>query len=64
MEWTDDAQAELMKVPPPVRPVVVDGTEKFAKEHGDDKVTLARFQELSREMGMSEELMDRFRSGG
>ena len=39
-------------------------TEKFCREQGDDSVTLARFQELAREMGMSEELMDRFRSGG
>ena len=64
MDWEDAAEAELMKVPPPVRPLVTTNTEKFCKEHGDEMVTLARFQELAREMGMSEELMDRFRSGG
>lgn len=64
MDWEDLAEAELMKVPPPVRPLVVTNTENFCREQGDETVTLARFQELAREMGMSEELMDRFRSGG
>ena len=64
MDWEDLAEAELMKVPPPVRPLVATNTEEYCREHGDDTVTLARFQELAREMGMTEELMDRFRSGG
>ncbi len=62
MEWDADALQSLMQIPPGVRKMVTDQTENFAKEKGDDRVTMARFTELAEEAGMDEEFLDRFRS--
>lgn len=61
MTWDDDALQTLMTIPPGVRKMVTEQTETFVREKGDDKVTLARFQELADEYGMSDEFFDRFR---
>jgi hypothetical protein len=61
MTWADDALQMLMTIPPSVRKMVTEQTEGFVREKGDDKVTLARFQELADEYGMSDEFFDRFR---
>lgn len=61
MLWSEDALQTLMTIPPGVRQMVTEQTEKFAQEHGDQKVTLGRFQELAEEAGMSADFFDRFR---
>ena len=61
MTWDADALQSLMTIPPGVRKMVTDQTEGFAREKGDDKVSLARFQQLADEYGMSDEFFDRFR---
>ncbi len=61
MTWEDDALQSLMTIPPGVRTMVTEQTENFARESGDEKVTLARFQELAEEAGMSADFFDRFR---
>ncbi len=62
MTWDADALQSLMSIPPGVRKMVTEQTENFAREKGDGKVSLARFQELAVEAGMSEDFFDRFRS--
>ncbi|MGI9329468.1 MAG: flavin reductase [Gammaproteobacteria bacterium] len=62
MTWDDDALQSLMAIPPGVRKMVTDQTEKHAREKGDKKVTMAIMQELAEEAGMSDEFFDRFRS--
>jgi flavin reductase (DIM6/NTAB) family NADH-FMN oxidoreductase RutF len=61
MAWDAEALQTLMTIPPGVRAMVTRQTEDFARDKGDAKVTLARFQELAREFGMNEELLARFR---
>ncbi len=62
MTWEADALQSLMTIPPGVRKMVTDQTENFAQEQQQDKVTLALFQQLAREAGMSDEFFDRFRA--
>jgi len=62
MTWDDDALQSLMTIPPGVRKMVTDQTEKHAREKGDNKVTMLSMQELAEEAGMSDEFFDRFRS--
>ncbi len=52
---------ELMRIPAAVRKMVTENTEQWVRTKGSDRVTLALFQELAREYGMDEELLDRFR---
>jgi flavin reductase (DIM6/NTAB) family NADH-FMN oxidoreductase RutF len=59
--WDDDAMVELMRIPAAVRKMVTENTEQWVQTKGSDRVTLALFQELAREFGMDEELLDRFR---
>ena len=61
MTWDADALQTLMTIPPGVRKMVTDQTETFAREKGDAKVSLARFQQLAEEFGMGEDFFDRFR---
>ncbi len=61
MTWDADALQTLMTIPPGVRKMVTEQTEKHCQEKGDDKVSLARFQELAEEAGMSPDFFDRFR---
>ncbi|SVA37246.1 uncharacterized protein METZ01_LOCUS90100 [marine metagenome] len=62
MEWDTDALQSLMQIPPGVRKMVTDQTENFAREKGDERVTMKRFTELAEEAGMDEEFLNRFRS--
>jgi flavin reductase (DIM6/NTAB) family NADH-FMN oxidoreductase RutF len=61
MTWDADALQTLMTIPPGVRKMVTDQTETFAREKGDAKVSLARFQQLAEEFGMGDDFFDRFR---
>ncbi len=61
MTWDADALQTLMTIPPGVRKMVTEQTEKHCQDKGDDKVSLARFQELAEEAGMSPDFFDRFR---
>ncbi len=61
LPWEEDALQTLMSIPPGVRQMVAEQTESFAKEHDDAQVSLARFQQLAEEAGMSDDFFDRFR---
>ena len=61
LPWDADAPQDLMTIPPGIREMVTEQTETFAREHGDEKVTQARFQQLAEEAGMSADFFDRFR---
>ena len=61
LPWDADALQDLMTIPPGIREMVTEQTETFAREHGDEKVTQARFQQLAEEAGMSADFFDRFR---
>ena len=61
LPWDADALQNLMTIPPGIREMVTEQTETFAREHGDEKVTQARFQQLAEEAGMSDDFFDRFR---
>ena len=51
-----------MAVPVGVRKMVTEQGENFAKENGEERVTNARFAEMSEEYGMDAEFLDRFRT--
>ncbi len=61
MPWDADALQSLMTIPPGVRKMVTEQAEGFARGKGDASVSLARFQQLADEYGMTPELFDRFR---
>ena len=61
LAWDADALQTLMSIPAGVRAMVTQQAEDFARGKGDPKVTLARFQELARDFGMTEEFFTRFR---
>lgn len=62
LDWDEDALRALMAVPVGVRKMVTEQVENFAKENGEERVTNARFAEMSEEYGMDEEFLDRFRT--
>ncbi len=62
LDWDEEALRALMAVPVGVRKMVTEQAENFAREKGDERVTNARFAELSEEYGMDEEFLDRFRT--
>ena len=64
LDWDEEALRALMAVPVGVRKMVTEQVENFAKEKGDERVTNARFAEMSEEYGMDEDFMDRFRTRG
>ena len=52
MEWEDAAKNMLEQVPSPFRKVAVENTENYAKEHSNEKVTVAVFEAFRKELGM------------
>ena len=52
MEWDEDAKEMLEQVPSPFRKVAVENTENYAKEHSNDKVSVAVFDAFRKELGM------------
>lgn len=60
LAWDDDAMAELMKIPPFVRKMVMSQTEKHARGKGASRVTHQHMTELAAEFGMDEAVMARF----
>ena len=61
MEWAPDAMKTLMTIPPGVRKMVTETTEAWVKEKGEDVVTMAHFNALAEEQGMSADFFDRFK---
>ena len=61
MEWADDAMKTLMTIPPGVRKMVTESTEEYVRNQGEEKVTMALFNALAEEQGMSADFFDRFR---
>ncbi len=61
MPWDEAAEAALMEVPPAFRTLVIDNTEKAAKEKGLDAVSMKFFTDLAREYGMDQAFVSRFK---
>jgi flavin reductase (DIM6/NTAB) family NADH-FMN oxidoreductase RutF len=61
LEWADDAMKTLMTIPPGVRKMVTESTEEYVREQGEEKVTMALFNALAEEQGMSADFFDRFK---
>jgi flavin reductase (DIM6/NTAB) family NADH-FMN oxidoreductase RutF len=61
LTWTDDAMADLMKIPAMVRKMVMSQTEKHARKQNATQVTKQHMMELAAEFGMDEEMINRFR---
>jgi flavin reductase (DIM6/NTAB) family NADH-FMN oxidoreductase RutF len=61
LEWAEDAMKTLMTIPPGVRKMVTETTEAYVKEQGEEVVTMALFNALAEEQGMSADFFDRFR---
>jgi flavin reductase (DIM6/NTAB) family NADH-FMN oxidoreductase RutF len=61
LEWAEDAMKTLMTIPPGVRKMVTESTEEYTREQGEEKVTMALFNALAEEQGMSADFFDRFR---
>jgi len=61
LEWADDAMKTLMTIPPGVRKMVTESTEDYVREQGEEKVTMALFNALAEEQGMSADFFDRFK---
>lgn len=61
MEWAPDAMKTLMTIPPGVRKMVTENTEDWVREKGESVVTMALFNALAEEQGMSADFFDRFR---
>ena len=64
MPWDDGAMKALRRVPAGVRRTVIRATEAAAKEKGAKEVTSELYVQLSREAGMDDAVLDRFKSGG
>jgi flavin reductase (DIM6/NTAB) family NADH-FMN oxidoreductase RutF len=62
LEWDESATGHLMKIPPGVRQMIITKVEEYVREQGADVVTEELFAAMTREAGMDEEVMDRFRS--
>ena len=61
MPWEDAALEQLLRVPRPVRSLVIRQTEKHVKEQGDATVTAKHFATLANKYGFGDqEVMDRF----
>ena len=52
MKWTDGAKKMLEKVPTAFRQPAVDGTEQYAKDHGNAEVTEEVMTAFRKELGM------------
>lgn len=61
LEWAEDAMKTLMTIPPGVRKMVTETTEEYVRNQGEEKVTMALFNALAEEQGMSADFFDRFR---
>jgi flavin reductase (DIM6/NTAB) family NADH-FMN oxidoreductase RutF len=61
LEWAEDAMKTLMTIPPGVRKMVTETTEEYVKEQGEKIVTMALFNALAEEQGMSADFFDRFK---
>jgi flavin reductase (DIM6/NTAB) family NADH-FMN oxidoreductase RutF len=61
LEWAEDAMKTLMTIPPGVRKMVTETTEEYTKEQGEEIVTMALFNALAEEQGMSADFFDRFK---
>lgn len=61
LTWTEDAMADLMKIPALVRRMVMSQTEKHARKQHATQVTKQHMMELAAEFGMDEEMINRFR---
>ncbi len=60
MQWDNDAQKQMMRIPVGVREMVVKNTEEFVRNKGADMVTGALFKELAEEYGITDDLLERF----
>ena len=60
LDWDEDAMQGLMQIPPPVRPMVTEQVETYAKSKGASTVTLTHMDELMAEYGMDRAVMARF----
>ena len=61
MQWDKQAQQQMMQIPVGVREMVVKNTEDYVRGRGEEMVTQDLFMQLAEEMGMSEELLERFK---
>jgi flavin reductase (DIM6/NTAB) family NADH-FMN oxidoreductase RutF len=61
LPWAEDAMKTLMTIPPGVRKMVTESTEEYTREQGEEIVTMALFNALAEEQGMSADFFDRFR---
>jgi hypothetical protein len=52
MDWEDSAKQALEEVPSPFRVAAVSGTEEYAKNHGQAKITKEVIEEFRKELGM------------
>lgn len=64
LDWDEDAMQGLMMIPPPVRPMVTEQVETYARGKGASTVTLTHMDELMAEFGMDRAVMARFESKG
>ena len=60
MDWDGDAMQMLQAIPKTLHKMVMGQVEGALRERGEPAVTGALFQELAREFGISEELLERF----
>jgi flavin reductase (DIM6/NTAB) family NADH-FMN oxidoreductase RutF len=61
MPWDDNAIQALMQIPAGLRQMVAENTENALRDQGHARITLQGFQDLAREYGMDEDLLDRFK---
>jgi flavin reductase (DIM6/NTAB) family NADH-FMN oxidoreductase RutF len=61
LSWSEEATAELMKIPPFVRRMVMGQVEKHARKHGAQLVTVDHMTATAAEFGMDAAMLERFR---
>ena len=64
MNWDEDSMKALRRVPAGVRRTVIRATEAAAKEKGFNEINMKLYGEISREAGMDDAVLDRFKKGG
>jgi esterase/lipase len=52
MDWEESAKQALEEVPSPFRVAAVSGTEEYAKNHGQAKITKEVIESFRKELGM------------
>ncbi|MBT5241379.1 MAG: hypothetical protein HOH20_13875 [Rhodospirillaceae bacterium] len=64
MDWDEGAMKALRRVPAGVRRTVIRATEAAAKEKGATEISIELYGQISKEAGMDDAVLDRFKSGG